>query len=163
MTVLEVAVIKTVRAPVPPGRIRDAVRAAAGLPGPAVRLRALAGPWAGSVNLTVKLAGDRELRRLERAFFGEDHTTDVLSFPAEEPGYLGDIAVSWPQALRQAAEAGHDPVTEVLLLCVHGFLHLLGYDHGDAAAEQEMWQLTLAGLGRAGVEPSASRLTRYFE
>lgn len=84
---------------------------------------------------TVLLCGDATMRRLNREFRGKDRTTDVLSFPsgsgdAPEGGrHLGDIAISVPRAARQAAAAGHTLRREVAILALHGFLHLLGYDH----------------------------------
>ncbi len=84
--------------------------------------------------MTLLLAPDREIRRLNRSFLGKDRTTDVLSFPASgtlEPGceHLGDLAVSVPQARRQARRARWSLGEEMALLVTHGYLHLLGYDH----------------------------------
>ena len=84
--------------------------------------------------ITLLLASDREVRRLNRAWLDHDRTTDVLSFPSGgdlEPGrpHLGEIAISLPQAARQARRAGWPLRDEVALLLTHGFLHLLGYDH----------------------------------
>lgn len=84
--------------------------------------------------VTLLLTGDREIRTLNRRHLGQDRTTDVLSFPAMdslEPGvaHLGDIAVSLPQARRQARRAGWPIGSELALLVTHGFLHLLGHDH----------------------------------
>lgn len=88
----------------------------------------------GGAGVTLLLASDREVRRLNRVFRGTDRTTDVLSFPARgdlEPGrpHLGDVALSVPQARRQARRAGWPFRHELSLLVTHGFLHLLGYDH----------------------------------
>jgi probable rRNA maturation factor len=84
--------------------------------------------------VTLLLAPDRDVRRLNRIFLGKDRNTDVLSFPARadlEPGrlHLGDIAISVPQARRQARRATWSLEEELSLLVTHGFLHLLGYDH----------------------------------
>jgi probable rRNA maturation factor len=110
--------------------------------------------------MTVRVAGDRELRRLNREFLGQDHPTDVLSFPSGDldVGYLGDLALSWPAVARQAAEHGHTEEVEAALLVVHGLLHLLGWDHASPAEERAMTRLTLACLGRAGIAPAAGRL-----
>jgi len=95
--------------------------------------------------VTIMIAGDRELRALNRQFLGHDRPTDVLSFPAREPEpltgrlYLGDIAISYPQA-RASAKRGRHPVTaELQLLIVHGVLHLLGHDHALPAEKARMW------------------------
>jgi probable rRNA maturation factor len=53
----------------------------------------------------------------------------VLSFPAGEPGALGDVVIAAGMARRQAAAAGHTLATEIRVLALHGLLHLLGYDH----------------------------------
>lgn len=84
--------------------------------------------------MTLLLASDAEVRRLNRRWLRKRGTTDVLSFPAGgelEPGrpHLGDIAISVPQAVRQARRAGWGLDDEIALLLTHGFLHLLGYDH----------------------------------
>jgi probable rRNA maturation factor len=106
---------------------------------------------AGS-GVTLRLAPDREVRRLNRTFLGKDRTTDVLSFPARgdlEPGrrHLGDLAVSIPQARRQARRAGWSLEEELSLLVTHGFLHLLGYDH--ETDDGEMRRLEKDLLARA--------------
>lgn len=88
------------------------------------------------------LVGDRAMRTLNRTYRGKDRTTDVLSFPLQEgantglqPQMLGDIVISLPAAGRQARAAGGTVREEVDRLLVHGFLHLLGYDHERGGAE----------------------------
>jgi probable rRNA maturation factor len=151
---LRVEVQKAVRAPVAPRFLRDVLAAALDEPDVARRL------YGGGLELTVRVTGDRELKRLNTNFLGEIHTTDVLSFPSGEidSGYLGDIALSWPAVVRQAAEHGHPEDIEAALLVVHGLLHLLGWDHASARKERQMTRLTLACLARAGVVPAAGRL-----
>jgi probable rRNA maturation factor len=78
----------------------------------------------GEVN--VLLTGDAELRQLNLQFRHKDKPTDVLSFPALQGG---DIAVSLQTARAQAAALGHDLLTEVKVLILHGMLHLAGHDH----------------------------------
>ncbi len=95
--------------------------------------------------LSVRVAGDAELRELNRQFRREDHATDVLSFPAGAgPGqdglYLGDIAVSYGRAAAQARRGRHPVKAELQLLVVHGVLHLLGHDHGTPDEQAHMWQ-----------------------
>lgn len=81
------------------------------------------------------LTDDERIRALKRDHWGEDAVTDVLSFPAWEPGdpfvppHLGDIVISLDTARRQASERGHDLETEVVTLAAHGLTHLLGHDH----------------------------------
>ncbi len=69
------------------------------------------------------------MRALNRQFRGKDTVTDVLSFPADSRGFLGDIVIAAGVAKRQAKAAGHEIRTEIRVLALHGLLHLLGYDH----------------------------------
>jgi probable rRNA maturation factor len=69
------------------------------------------------------------MRALNRQFRGKDTVTDVLSFPAESRGFLGDIVIASGVAARQATAARHPLQTEIRVLALHGLLHLLGYDH----------------------------------
>jgi probable rRNA maturation factor len=80
--------------------------------------------------VAVVLAGDKLLRRLNRQYRGKDRPTDVLSFPGEggEEG-LGDVVISVPTAERNARRQSHRLPRELDILALHGFLHVLGYDH----------------------------------
>jgi probable rRNA maturation factor len=153
---MKVGVVKAVRAPLAPAFLRAVLSAAVEEPAVA----AAAAPAGDSPEMTVRVTGDRELRRLNREFLGEDHATDVLSFPSGDlaGGYLGDLALSWPAVGRQAKAFGHAPEVEAALLAVHGLLHLLGWDHATPAEEREMTRLTLACLARSGLRPAAGRL-----
>jgi probable rRNA maturation factor len=153
---MKVAVVKAVRAPLAPAFLRGVLTAAVEEPAVA----AAAAPAGAAPELTVRVTGDRELRRLNREFLGEDHATDVLSFPSGDlaSGYLGDLALSWPAVGRQAAAFGHPPEVEAALLAVHGLLHLLGWDHASPPEEREMTGLTLACLARSGLRPAPGRL-----
>ncbi len=83
-------------------------------------------------HVTVVVAGNRELRDLNRRFRGQDKPTDVLSFPglleAGEDGE-GDIAISAEFAAANARRLGHRPADELKILVLHGLLHLAGFDH----------------------------------
>ncbi len=84
--------------------------------------------------LTLVLAGDDAIRRLNRTFRGKDKPTDVLSFPVMEPTpegdfHMGDIIISVPRAEKQAGGLGHSLGHEIEYLAAHGFLHLLGFEH----------------------------------
>jgi probable rRNA maturation factor len=92
------------------------------------------------VELTVRLARDALLWRLNREHRGIDEPTDVLSFPAiddefpddpEDATYLGDVAISFPAAQRNVELTGMPLDRELRHLVTHGVLHLLGYDHGS--------------------------------
>jgi probable rRNA maturation factor len=153
---MRVEVVKAVRAPVASAFLRAVLTAAVEEPAVA----AAAEPAGPEPQMTVRVTGDRELRRLNREFLGEDHATDVLSFPSGDlgSGYLGDLALSWPAVGRQADAFGHPPEVEAALLAVHGLLHLLGWDHATPAEEQEMTRVTLACLTRSNLTPAPGRL-----
>ncbi len=102
------------------------------------------------------ITSDPELRRLNREFRKKDYATDVLSFPSRQSlGFLGDIAISFEHAQRQAAEYGHGVDTEIEILMLHGVLHLLGMDHekdrGQMARAENKWRAAF-GLPRGLIE-----------
>jgi len=97
-------------------------------PGLAAWLSSVA-PARARGTMTVAIVSSARVRALNRKFRRKDKETDVLSFPAEEPGYLGDVVISSGVAARQARAAGHSLATELRVLALHGLLHLLGYDH----------------------------------
>lgn len=80
-------------------------------------------------NLSIAIVSDRRMRALNRQFRGQDVATDVLSFPSEERGFMGDIVIAAGVSKRQAQDAGHTLQTELKVLSLHGLLHLIGYDH----------------------------------
>ncbi|MGN7761169.1 rRNA maturation RNase YbeY [Paenibacillus sp. 22594] len=111
----------------------------------------------GEVDLT--FVNNERIHELNMEYRGIDRPTDVLSFAMNETGedeleiiytaqddeegedvpyVLGDIIISVTRAQEQALEYGHSLERELGFLFVHGFLHLLGYDHQDAASEAEM-------------------------
>jgi probable rRNA maturation factor len=79
--------------------------------------------------MTVAIVPDARVQALNRQYRRMDKPTDVLSFPAGERGYLGDVVIAAGVARRQAKAAGHSLHTELRVLALHGLLHLLGYDH----------------------------------
>lgn len=87
--------------------------------------------------LTVSFIGDAKIRLLNRQYRGKDRTTNVLSFSTHDSSFmipasqndLGDILISFPAAKREAKEYGWTLKYEIARLALHGFLHLLGYDH----------------------------------
>jgi probable rRNA maturation factor len=106
------------------------------------------------VELSIRLVDVDAMTALHEHFMNEPGPTDVLAFPMDElhdqrddsdededvpPTLLGDIVLCPEVARTQAAQAGHTPDDELHLLCTHGVLHLLGYDHGDPAEEREMF------------------------
>jgi len=86
-----------------------------------------------------------EMKKLNSTYRHIDSPTDVLAFPMNEEQtfseldrMLGDIVISTEQAIKQADEQGHRPVKEIIILIIHGLLHLLGYDHLEEGEQNEM-------------------------
>ncbi len=79
--------------------------------------------------VVVALTSDARVRQLNARYRAKDVPTDVLSFAAEEPGFLGEVVIASGVARRQARQAGHPVQVELRVLALHGLLHLLGYDH----------------------------------
>ena len=105
------------------------------------------------VELSVRLVTVDTMTAYHERFMDEPGPTDVLAFPMDElhdqrvdnddedapPTLLGDVVLCPEVGDRQAILAGHSAETELHLLCAHGVLHLLGYDHADEAEEREMF------------------------
>ncbi|WP_124039390.1 rRNA maturation RNase YbeY [Neoactinobaculum massilliense] len=103
-------------------------------------------------DLSVLLVDEKTMEDLHIKWMDLPGPTDVLSFPMDElrptppgeepkPGMLGDIVVCPQVARRQALNMGHSTAEEILLLVTHGILHLLGFDHADPKAKEEMFGL----------------------
>lgn len=109
--------------------------------------------------VTVAVVSDARVRALNRTYRKKDRPTDVLSFPAGEPGYLGDVVIAAGVARRQAREAGHSVRTELRVLALHGLLHLLGYDHETDAGRMSRAERRLRARGKlpSGLIERASR------
>jgi probable rRNA maturation factor len=101
--------------------------------------------------LSVLLVDAEAMEHLHLQWMDEPGPTDVLAFPMDElrpagddtepePGLLGDVVLCPPIAGQQAAAAGHSIEDELHLLCTHGILHLLGYDHAETDEEKEMFE-----------------------
>ena len=106
-----------------------------------------------SAELSLVISPQEKMRRLNLSYLGEDEPTDVLSFPmlpeqaaadsvafvAPPDGvqHLGEIIISYPQAVIQARERQHPVKREIATLIIHGTLHLLGYDHDTPERERE--------------------------
>ncbi|MEO1194124.1 MAG: rRNA maturation RNase YbeY [Pseudomonadota bacterium] len=117
------------------------------LPGalPLVRRAAwltLSNQGAGPGGVTIVLADDPLLRKLNAAFRGRDRTTNVLSFPEDEAGSsFGEIVVARRQLCREARAQSKRPLAHLAHLVVHGLLHLFGHDHeARAEAERMEWR-----------------------
>lgn len=94
--------------------------------------------------LSIILVDNSYIQELNLTYRGYDAPTDVLSFNLQDDideeveRVLGDVVVSAEKAQEQAQTFGHTLKEEIAFLCVHGILHLLGYDHETDEAEQEM-------------------------
>jgi len=104
----------------------------------------------GACELTLRFTDDQEMQALNQRFRQQDRSTDVLAFASLEVDMpsvplpslnLGDIVISVPTAQKQAITQGWTLQQELIWLASHGFLHLLGWDHPDAASLAEMWQI----------------------
>ncbi|WP_144462885.1 rRNA maturation RNase YbeY [Siminovitchia fortis] len=108
----------------------------------------------GGSELSVTFVTNESIKELNMAYRGKDSPTDVISFAMEEmgegeteiagvenlPRMLGDIVISIEMAEKQAEEYGHSYLRELGFLTVHGFLHLLGYDHMNDEDEKRMFK-----------------------
>ncbi len=107
-----------------------------------------------NAEVSVLLCDDAEIRRLNAQWRGKDSATNVLSFPsashhAVEP-HLGDIAIAFETVSREASEEGKAFADHLSHLAVHGYLHLLGFDHEtdeDAGEMEGLEREILNGLG----------------
>lgn len=105
--------------------------------------------------LAVVLTDDTAIRALNRDWRGKDAATNVLSFPAKEarpdrraPRLLGDIVIAYETVAREAAAEGKPFIHHLAHLAVHGFLHLVGYDHEANEDADAMEGLEIAILAR---------------
>jgi len=85
---------------------------------------------------------NQEIKKLNREFLNRNKATDVLSFPLNEKSpdgkfYLGDIIISVDQAFEQSSDQSHSLEKELDVLTIHGFLHLLGFEHSKGIEEEE--------------------------
>ncbi|HEY1252449.1 MAG TPA: rRNA maturation RNase YbeY [Thermoanaerobaculia bacterium] len=114
--------------------------------------------------VSVLFCADARMRSLNRRYRGKDKTTDVLAFPAGPgspggvEGFLGDIVISVPYAAREARRREDTRSREIDRLLVHGFLHLMGYDH--ETDEGQMDALEGRVRRRLGLASAASAATR---
>ena len=106
--------------------------------------------------VSILMTDNAEMHALNKKWRGFDKPTDVLSFPADgpeipgEPVHLGDIAMGYETAFGDAQAMGRPFEGHVSHLLIHGFLHLLGYDHiesEDAKVMEPLEATILAGLG----------------
>ena len=136
--------------------------------GTVVKKAIRAAAWAASTSraeLAIVLGDDSGIRALNRQWRGKDAPTNVLSFPSAAPGkgravspYIGDIVIAYQTTAREAV-AEHKRFDHHLAhLAVHGFLHLIGYDHENDRDAETMERLERRILRRLAVpDPYAAR------
>lgn len=124
----------------------------------AASARHLGRPFRPGAEVSVLLTDDATVRALNKSWRRQDKATNVLSFPAVNPDriaeapMLGDIAIAYQTVAREAAAEGKTVSDHTTHLVVHGFLHLLGFDHlndNDAEKMEAEERLILAALGIA--------------
>lgn len=125
---------------------------------PLIRVAAavLAAHGHADAEATVVVTSADAVQDLNRQYRHLDAPTDVLSFanPGDDPvfampmdtPYLGDVIIAAPVAAQQARQQHHQPQEEILLLTIHGLLHLLGFDHDTPSARADMWAAQQAHL-----------------
>ena len=109
--------------------------------------------------VSVLYCADARMRSLNRRYRGTDRSTDVLAFPAGEAGrgFLGDIVISVPYAAREARRRKEPAARELDRLLLHGFLHLMGYDHETDDGEMEALEGRLRKKLRIGEAATKER------
>lgn len=111
----------------------------------------------GAAELSILLTNDEEQHALNKEWRGKDSSTNVLSFPQIEPfdpvvGLLGDITLARETLIREADEQGVTFEAHFTHLVVHGFLHILGFDHLTDEEATEMESLETAILATLGID-----------
>jgi len=119
----------------------------------------------GDIELSVTFVDNARIQEINKEYRNKDQATDVISFAMEElgegeteiigadmPRVLGDIIISIDRAKEQAEEYGHSYMRELGFLAVHGFLHLLGYDHLTKEEEEVMFTLQKEILDEFGLQ-----------
>ena len=109
----------------------------------------------GSISLSIALVDDKQIQQLNQQYLNRDEPTDVLAFPladstdAGKENLLGEVVVSTEQALSEARRRDYSPHQELALYCVHGLLHLLGYDDTTVKKRRAMEQKQVEILHRS--------------
>jgi probable rRNA maturation factor len=135
---MEIGIASNVAGSPPPRRVRALVSRIAR----AIRESKVQGPRSKG-EVSILFCGDRKMRTLNRLYRKKDRPTDVLAFPAQANGLLGDIVISVPYAARQAKRRGEPVSREIDRLLLHGFLHLSGYDHETDEGEMDALEAKL--------------------
>lgn len=109
----------------------------------------------GAAEIAILLTDDSAIRKINRQWRDQDKPTNVLSFPANEAGqeaaHLGDIVIAYETLAREAAAENKPFAHHLAHLTIHGYLHLLGYDHMSDADAAQMEKLETALLEKLGI------------
>lgn len=113
-----------------------------------------------NIIFNVIIVDNNYIHQLNKEYRGVNRPTDVISFALEDNGsmetefgrVLGDIYISIDKAREQAKEYGHSLKRELSFLSIHGFLHLLGYDHMNPEEEKEMFEIQELILNEYGIK-----------
>jgi probable rRNA maturation factor len=98
--------------------------------------------------VAVVLTGDQAIRKLNKRWRGIDKPTNVLSFPSSQTAMIGDIVIAYETLDRESRDEGKEFTHHLSHLAVHGFLHLMGYDHQNDSEAETMEQLERAVMAR---------------
>ncbi len=101
--------------------------------------------------LNIIFVTDEEIQEMNKYYRNKDYITDVISFPNDDVD-LGDIFICINQAKRQSEEYNHSLDREIGFLAVHGYLHVIGYDHQTKEEEKEMFELQEEILKKANLK-----------
>lgn len=114
-----------------------------------------------SGEVALLLTDDAQMHELNATWRGKDAPTDVLSFPADpaDAGFLGDIALGLGVCRSDAGEQARPLDAHISHLIMHGFLHLLGFDHETEAEAEEMEAVEIAALASLGLPDPYSQRT----
>jgi len=108
--------------------------------------------------VTILLSDDAHLKELNGLFRGKPKPTNVLSFPADDAKYLGDVAIAYGVTAREARAEGKAFAAHAAHLAVHGVLHLLGYDHENERDAKIMEAHEACILVRLGIADPYARV-----
>lgn len=104
--------------------------------------------------LNIIFIDDVQMIAFNQQFRNINKTTDVLTFPTEDENMdsIGDILINIDKVIEQAKDYGHTERREVAFLAVHGYLHIIGYDHHTEEEERKMIEKQKSILKSAGLE-----------
>jgi probable rRNA maturation factor len=106
--------------------------------------------------MNIVFLSKEQIQEMNKTYRNIDKVTDVISFPDQEDNYIGDIFICLDRAKEQAIDYGHTIEREIGFLAVHGYLHLLGYDHHTEAEEKIMFAKQEEILKKASLERKSS-------